>query len=746
MFELSNKTKDASEGVQKNPAIVVTFDGVDGFFGSAEILSLVRIGDPGLVIGGEWVIGGSRPDADNFNSISFQNTSTSIKQQLDIEKGRGSGISNMEIGFVDFDQRITRLISPGVEIADIMGTKASVFLSPDGSKTNYPEDYVRIFRGLVDEVKSGPGLIKINIAHPDQKKRQTIYTKASAKTTAAISASQTTIPLDSATQFLTKVLSPSGTYDQSFESHVRIKDEIIYYDSIVSNVLQGCIRGRLGTVAVAHPAAEQVDTVYRLKGNVLDLALKVMASGKEFFIEDISPENFNRDLTLNLIPSSIYFLKNNVEENYGLMVGDFVSSSGAMNAANNFSKKRIESITKTQDGGSYITLEGVSTVDEPSTSAILKFTSQYSTLPDGLEMGSDEIDISQHLFVQRTFLSSFELDFHLGDSIENAKEWLDLEVYKPAGAYSIPRAAKSSVAYFIGPVPGIDIKTLSKENITNPSAITVNRSTNKNFSNTVIYKFDKDLISDKFLKGIVYQSASSLSRIDIGTKAQVIEASGIRSTLNGENITQAAADRKLKRFRFGSETIPGLKIKFGEGFNMELADIVILDSDDLKILDSKAGGRSKPIGLYEVNNISKDPKNGSIVVDLIDTNFDGTKRYGLISPSSRIKQAASTTEFTIEPPWVSRFGSSEFKKWDRYRQPAIKITSPDYTTRFGQSKIVSNIGNTFIVNPPLPFIPEAGDTMNLADYDYPQTDQIKLIYIFVRDTSFADSKIQYSML
>ena len=745
MFQLSSNADSASGNIQKRPNIVLQIDGIEQLFGSAEILNIIRIGDPGLEIGGGWVIGGSRPVDGQVGAVSFENTTSTIKQQLDIDKGRGQGISSLQVGLIDINGLITEIISPGVIVDDIFGRKASIFVSPNSEITNFPEDYIRIFRGIIDDVQAGPNLITINIAHPDQKKRQQIFIKGESTLSGAITNSQTTIPLTATSKFLQKVLGPDATYDSSFGSYVKIDDEIIKYDAISGLNLTGCTRGQLGTTASAHASGAASDSIYQLQGNAIDLALKIMASGSGYFVEDAPLTNFNRLGDGTLLANSIFFRKVNVAEVYGITVGDYITTSGDPNGANNVTLKQIAEVS-TDGLDSYIVVSGVSFVESLSSNALISFRSQYDTLPDGLSMGHDEIDVAQHLKVKQTFLSSFDYDFRFTDTIENGKEFLEQEIYKPAGAYSIPRAAKSSVAYFIGPIATSNIKILSKENIINPSMLKISRSINKNFANTIVYKFDKHIITEKFVTGEVYRSATSINRIPVGTKALIIESSGIRSILNGANITQAAASRKLNRFRFGAESIPGVQVTFGAGFNIELADIVILDSTDLNVANTVDGDRAKPPRMYEVNNISKDFKTGKITVDLIDTNFDGSKRYGLISPSSQVRSGASTSQFTIEAGWSSIYGAAEYKKWDKYTRPAIKVRSPDGTTRFGQTYLDSNAGNLITVDPPLAFTPQAGDIMELADYDFPQTAEILLVYTFISDSPFGDGGQQYAML
>ena len=745
-FPLTVRAQNAAQAVVKRPNLVLVIDGISTKFGSAEILKIIRIGDPGLLIDGSWQIGGSRALDDQLSVISFDQSSTSIKQQLEIDKGRGSSISSLEIGLIDQGERITRMITPGLEVADVLGRRCSLFLG-FAETTNFPEDYVRIFRGIVDDIIAGPGLVRINIAHPEQKKKASIYNKVDKALSSSITDSDTTIPLNNVTSILTKQLGPDGTYDSSFRSYVRIDNELISYDGISGSNLTGCVRAQLGTINTAHASNATVSTLYRLTGNVMDLALKVMMTKRGEFALDVPVENFQKFPDGSGLANAIYFKDLDVADEYGLTIGDYCTTTGASSGANNFTLRPIEDI-QAVDGGSYIVVSGASLADELDTGAVIDFRSQYDTLPEGLGLGGDEVDVEQHTKFERLFLSNFEMDFYLKESIENGREWIEQELYKPCGAYSLNRKAKASVGFFVGPIPSVDTKTISKNNITNPSGLKLRRTITKNFANTIIYKYEIDPLEDKFLRGTISQSATSLGRIPVGGRALVVESTGMRDSLLAESLSAQAATRRLNRFKFGAEFLDGIQLTFGDGYAIELGDILLLDSDSLSIVNTEDGNRVKEPKLFEVVNIEKDFKTGKISINLIDTNFDGQARYGLIGPSSKILSGISQTQFTIyEGFYSSPFGVNEYRKWSRYALPSVKVRSADFTTRYAQSSILSYSGNTITLTSALGFTPQADDVMELSQYDSPlTTEQIKLIYAHMRDTAFADGKPQYQML
>ncbi len=731
MFEITENARIAAGKIAKTPNIVLCIDGVDTCYGSSIIFKLIRYGDPGLVYGGGEFYGGATELEDQETLISIDQSTNSIKQQLDIDKFRGSSISSMEIALTDIGRSATKLISPGVIVEDLLGRSCKVRLG-FAELTNWPEDYFIIFRGIIDDINAAQGVVKLNIAHPDQKKRSSIYQSIQHALDGDIDDTQTTITLDSTSSLLTKVLGPDGTYDSSFGSYIRVDDEVIYFDAISGNDLTGCIRGQFGTLAAAHDDETDVNSIYELSGNAIDLSLKLMLSGwQNSYVSGIEAQNYIRLGDNTPVDNAIFFFGLNIVEEYGVVVGDYVTTTGASNGANNISLKPILDVVIT-DEGSYIIVDDVTFVEEIGTPATVSFRSQYDTLPSGLMMAGDEVDVAQHLKLKRLFISSFDYEFRLDESIENGKEFLEKQVYGPAGCYSLPRKAQASIGYFVGPIPGAETTILNEDNIANPKELKIRRSINKNFFNTIVYKYDPSIYEpDKYLRGVVTQSATSLDRIPVGTRALVIESKGMRQILSGQNNAVITSNRRLNRFKFGSEFLESVQVTFEVGFSAEVGDILMLDPEGLNLANTADGTRSKPSKLFEVSNITKSIKTGKVTVDLIDTGFDGMGRYCLIGPSSRIKGGISSTEFIIESSFNSEFGVNEYKKWSRYQDCAVKIRSSDFTTRFAQSVIVSNTGNVITVSPGLGFTPQAGDIMELADYDFADTtDQVKLKYGF----------------
>lgn len=726
MIPLSQRTLLAAARTVKNPNLVLVIDGVPTIYGATPTLQLIKIGDPGLLIGNDWVIGGSSEIPDSEVLISLSGSSTSINQQLDADKGRGSSIQSLDIELVDLKGMVTKLITPGMVVDDILGRKAKIYLAIDTESAQWPTDYLLLFRGVVDDIKGNQGSITLTISHPDQKKKQALYGKTETTLDGAITNSQTTITLASTAGLLLPVTGPDGVTDNSFGAYVRIDNEIIKYTGISGNQLTGCVRAQLNTFAAAHADDVEVVSFYRLQGTAMDLALKLMLSMQGYYLEGIKPTSFQVLPGPISEPNAIYFEGVDIEQEFGLTVGDYLTTTLATNGANNVTLKQIASVVKT-DLGSYVTVSGVSFVDEGSTPALISFRSKYDSLPQGLGLGADEVDVAQHEYLRRQFLSSFNYDFYLKDTIDNVREFLDVEIYKPASAYSVPRKAQASVQMLIGPLPGGRTTTFDKSNIVNPASIKLRRSIGKNFYNTIVYRYEEDELEDKFLRTKLTTDVDSLNQIKVGPRPLIVESKGLRVNDQADALAASASNRRLNRYRFGAEYVEGLKVTFGSGFDVELGDIVIIDFSQLNVPNTSNGSRVKPAALFEVANKKLNYKTGEVQLDLVDTAFDENARYCLIGPSSKVKTSISTSSFVIEKSFAGTFGTAEFQKWIRYPNCAVTVRSPDSTTRYGQSVILAATSNTITLATPLGFTPQPGDILELAPYPL-ATDQIKLIY------------------
>ena len=129
----------------------------------------MRIGDAGLEIGDLWEIGGSRAEATNSAFIDLSGSTTSIGQQLNQDKGGASSVSSVQISLVDPDGEMTRFVSPGYDLTEILGRKAWVYIGLADGDLQFPRDYPVLFSGIIDDIAMD-SKVTITVSHPEQKK------------------------------------------------------------------------------------------------------------------------------------------------------------------------------------------------------------------------------------------------------------------------------------------------------------------------------------------------------------------------------------------------------------------------------------------------------------------------------------------------------------------------------------------------------------------------------------------------
>jgi hypothetical protein len=756
---LTLRTRQVLDGGVISPNIILEIDGISTVFGSLVIEEVIRIGDTGLAIGepipGEsstWVIGGLTSISDQSDVVNFgSGTSNKIKTSLNPDKGYAESITSMQIAVLDQNEEMTQIISPGEVVEDILGRRCRVWYG--FNNTAYKDDYLIIFRGVIDSVEAAPGLITFSIAHPDTKKKSTVFQKASNQLNGAINNAVTTITVDDTSDFFTRVTGPDGSYDSMAKFYIKIDDEIIQYTGLTGTTFTGCTRGALNTSAASHSDNANVESIVRLDGDAITLALKLMFSGAQgAYKENIAVTNFVRISSSETVSNSIFFQEYDVELETGIAVGDYITTSGATNGSNNVSLKEITAI-ETTELGSYIVVDGVTFVEEEDSAAVMSIRSKYDVWPDGLRMSGEDVDVVGHLKVYNRFLSAFEYDFVLPDGIDNAKEFLSEQIYNPAAAFALPKGTKAGAGYHLGPIPGDRIFTVDDTNVLNPGALKITRSTFKNFANTIAYRFQKDVLDDKFYKGIAGISQTSRDRIPVGNKSMVVESHGLRAwsidnplvAETGETLATTAINRKLKKFKFGAEYINGIQLRLSAGIEIEVDDIILLDMPSLQIVDIQNASRNGESRLFQVVNWSLDLLKGIVTIDVMDPNFDKDNRFGLIGPASQIKSATSTTQFLIEAAYYDGvYGSAEYKKWENYIGSGIRVHNTTDTST--STSILTGVsGNAITVSPALSFTPSAGMIMSLGNYNA-SNDDIHALYAFMADDAFDDGSVVYRQI
>jgi hypothetical protein len=174
-YQLTTRAKELLNRTNIEPNVVLCIDGYEFCFGAQITGVYAYIGQPGLEIGGGWNIGGIFRDESVLDYISLDGTTTNITQQLDTDKGGASSTQTMKIRVVDFEGQVTRLISPGFDVDDILYRDCTVYLGfREGA---FPDDYVDLFVGKIQLIESGAGFVEFTIAHPEDLKRSEVFPK-----------------------------------------------------------------------------------------------------------------------------------------------------------------------------------------------------------------------------------------------------------------------------------------------------------------------------------------------------------------------------------------------------------------------------------------------------------------------------------------------------------------------------------------------------------------------------------------
>ena len=137
-LNLTDNLKQDIKSPEITPSIVAKIDGVPFILGNVQILEYIRIGDPDLLIGDAWRIGGLRPIVNQKSYLSFDNgTTTKISQKIDPSKGVGTSVSQMTLALNDSNAEMTELITPEKIVTDILGHRITVFfLEPETRRSH----------------------------------------------------------------------------------------------------------------------------------------------------------------------------------------------------------------------------------------------------------------------------------------------------------------------------------------------------------------------------------------------------------------------------------------------------------------------------------------------------------------------------------------------------------------------------------------------------------------------------------
>lgn len=669
----------------------------------------MTIGDE-LVIG-SFIIGGTTPDARSRAYLQTKGSTTKIKQALSQDRKGASSIQRVNIKLVDVNAELSRIFAPGITVDDILGREAIFYLGfKEGA---HPQDSIKVLNGIIGKVKSGAGFWDLTISHADQLKDQELFVEFTTELSSAIVAGDTTIPCDTTEKFIFDTT--AGAY---IESYIRIEDEIIKVGGVTVGTpgeFTACTRAQFDTIAAGYDEGTEVSSVYRIQGSTLDLALKILLSGGDLSKDTVKVNKIGVTSTGAANLSVISFNGVDLVQRYNIVPGDKMAITGSLEGANN----RLETIAD-------VVVNGVNTdvffanpflLDE-SDEINAGVVSQYYVSTEGCGLRTSQVDVVRFQEIAQTFAGTFfDYDFLLPEGV-NARDFLDEEILFPSRLFSIPRKGSVSVGIVDLALATSNTPTIGFNQIIGPDKINIERSTTENFYNSVIYKFNYDLIDDKFLSVDVTTNEDSQNRIKIGNRPLIIESKGLKDNPATRNLIEINTRRILDRFKFAAESLTNIEVDYKTGFALEVGDVTIFGDEQLQITDLTQGSRTFIPRLLEIVNKDFDIINSKVRLDLLDTKFGLDGRFGVVSPSSLVAAGSSLTRIKLASLASHPAGVPERNKWSDYFGLPLYMHNEDFSVEeTGVLVGFDETDNSKLVVSGFTITPVAGYIIESATYD-----------------------------
>jgi len=320
VLRVSDLLAAALEDGVKKPQLILEIDGLPAF-GSIPVQKYLTYGDLAYYGDAGLYYGGLVTDEDILPYIDLTRSTQIISQQLMADKGGFSSVTNFDVALVDKDQEISALIKP-TATTDVLSRKAKLYLSLEGA--GHPQDSVLFFSGIVSGIAAGAGFVKFNLSSPEKLKNLELFPKVSTEVLSPVLAGDTTINVISTADFITAA--------DALTTYLLINDEIISYTGKTATSFTGCTRAQYGTIAVGYAAGDNVESAYRLIGNLRDLSLKLMLSGINTDYKtgiDILGFNIYGALT---VANAVFLPDYNIDDVLGVTIGDTATIVGGANA------------------------------------------------------------------------------------------------------------------------------------------------------------------------------------------------------------------------------------------------------------------------------------------------------------------------------------------------------------------------------------------------------------------------------
>jgi hypothetical protein len=703
---------DSTDKTTKQMAVVVEIDGVPELMTLGEIYTRVRYGDNGIYYGIDGLNYGGLRRIEGARPYLTLEGSLSISQRLEPEQGRAS-ISTFSLVFVDKDNYLTNLVSPGIVVDEIMGSK-EVKIYIGYVETSWPDDYFVVFRGRITSINVNGPKLTLGLSDANQKRRRQLFNIAPTKLSLAINNSQTNIPVISATDFYQRILGPDGNYSSIVKTWIKIDDEWIQYDVKGTNYITALARsstptpiGYTANTVDVHALDADVNGAIEIgPENGIIIALKIMLSGWNGpWITGLQPEALGDTLDVNNTSTNVIKVPFNKDSKvqWGIVTGDYIYITGS---AFNDGTYTVTGFDEDSSGRlNRIIYLNQNLIPEFPTAGTFSIRSQFDVLPvaAGLRMNPSEVDIDTHILFKERFLSApyYDMQFTIMEKI-SGKEFIESQIYLPLGCYSLTRYGKVSIGYTRPPVL-IDDKLIeiNASNIVNPTNMTYSRALNtRRFYNEIDYEWDVN--SDKNIYTNIIRNLDQNSLNLFGEESSLlVSAKGVWSTLGGDQLAYRTARALLTRYSNIAFEIT-LDVNMTAGSLVESGDIVMLvDNGQLQLPNLADGTRDIGQMLFEVLDRQLDIKTGTSKIKLLSGIFDTSQdRYGVVSPRSYLQSGSTVSILKLQ-------GVNEFTKWTAHIGQQIQVHNDDWTYDY-YSRIVSlspTNSNWLIIDPPLPTAP-----------------------------------------
>lgn len=183
-LKITNALRDQIRSPNPLPTLVFEIEGLSTLFSNVILKRKIRIGDPGLLIGNDWVIGGFTELEGVSELLQMESgTTTKLSQKSDPSRGQGSSVTQMNMALIDLTDQISELVSPGFVLPEVLGRRVTI--RSGTQETSYPEDYNIVFRGTILGYKSTPNTIVFILSSTDEKKRVSVFPLKEVKTIAS---------------------------------------------------------------------------------------------------------------------------------------------------------------------------------------------------------------------------------------------------------------------------------------------------------------------------------------------------------------------------------------------------------------------------------------------------------------------------------------------------------------------------------------------------------------------------------